>query len=204
MVDCEVVYFFLVAIVESCELVYRCLCGLLKRLDCLKPLLALLLSLRALLRLPLRLAEMGEPVIYGGSGANSRLETAIRLPLLAPARLLGVKEPACVLLNPFASRRVRVGVRPALGGDVESGRAGATGAAVALGIIEILTRGALLLPLITLVTSLDLVVARLGGELARQSLEFCRSILLSLLGFLLGVEGGTLLLREVSGLLLGP
>jgi hypothetical protein len=151
-----------------------------------------------------RLAEVGEPVIHSRSYKSSGLEAAIRLPLLAPARLIRVEEPARVLLHALASGRVSIGVRPALRADTERSRAGATGLTVALAGIEILAGGHLLLALITLVTSLDLMVARLGCELTGQGLQLLRGGVLGLLSGLLGLESGALTARELGQLLLLP
>jgi hypothetical protein len=165
-------------------------------------LLARLALLTTLLR-ALRLAEVGEPVVHRRH-KSSGSEEAVGLPLLAPARLVRVEEPARVLLHALASGRVGVGVRPALRADTERSRAGATGLTVALAGIEILAGGHLLLALITLVPSLDLVVARLGSELTGQGLQLLRGGILGLLGGLLGLESGALTARELGQLLLLP
>jgi hypothetical protein len=205
-----VFYLVLVAIIEIAECIsgFRLLRLRLLLLDALL-LEALLLLLRltlvtTLLR-ALRLTEVCEPVIHrGSSGSTSGLEAAVRLPLLTPARLVRVEEPARVLLHALASGRVRVGVRPALRADTERSGTSATGLTVALAGIEILTGGHLLLALVTLVPSLDLVVTRLRRELTRQGLQLFSSCILGLLSGFLGLVSDALMARELGQLLLLP
>jgi hypothetical protein len=136
-------------------------------------------------------------------GRVRRHEVAVLLPLITPARLSRMKEPASVLADDLLREGIGVAVRPALARNVERSGAGAARLTVALTGVEVLARPHLL-RFCVLAVSHDLVAPRLLGDAERLHADRDDGGLASMGGDLCGGARGALGSTQLSERLILP